>query len=164
MAYIVATLIRKAIELKTETGSVPTGGGAHDELWKAAMLSPFDYKEDETAVFNELARDIMGRISFKHGGAEYDAKYPDGIPTSIQITDAGGGAHDSGLVMYPAGHARNETADLEDILQHKFKMHGQIALNKPTAAINQLSDLQGKSPEEIQNIYMFDIHVRGGFG
>jgi 2-methylcitrate dehydratase len=164
MAYIVSTLIRKAVELKAETGSIPTDGGAHDAFWKAAMLSPFDYKEDETAVFNELTRDIMGRISFKHGGAEYDEKYPDGIPTSIQITDGSGNTHDSGLVMYPAGHARNDSANLEDILLYKFKMHGQIALNKPTEAINQLTDLRSKSADDIQDIYNFKIHVRGGFG
>jgi len=31
--------------------------------------------------------------------------------------------------MYPPGHARNTTADLKDILQHKFKLLGGLALN-----------------------------------
>merc|ERR1711959_514162 len=48
----------------------------------------------------------MAKISFSHGGPEYDAKYPDGIPTSIDITTRGGKKISSGLVMYPSGHAR----------------------------------------------------------
>lgn len=30
--------------------------------------------------------------------------------------------------MYPSGHARNTTADLGDILNHKFKLLGGLAL------------------------------------
>ena len=45
----------------------------------------------------------MELISFAHGDAEYDDKYPDGIPTSIEITTHTGEVFDSGLVMYPSG-------------------------------------------------------------
>lgn len=55
----------------------------------------------------------MEKISFTHGGEEYDSKYPEGIPTSIRITTSDGKVLDSGLVMFPAGHARNSTADLK---------------------------------------------------
>ena len=27
----------------------------------------------------------MARIEFRHGGREYDEKYPDGIPTTVEI-------------------------------------------------------------------------------
>jgi len=27
----------------------------------------------------------MDKISFTHGGKEYDSKYPEGIPTSVKI-------------------------------------------------------------------------------
>ena len=74
------------------------------------MLSPYDYAEDERAIFNPLTRSLMKKITFEHGGPEYDRRYPDGIPTSIIITTADGKRHDTGLVMYPAGHARNTTA------------------------------------------------------
>src|SRR5690606_24573066 len=53
MAYIVATLLRKACEVAAKNGGrLPGGGGANDAAWKALMLEPADYKEDETAVFN----------------------------------------------------------------------------------------------------------------
>lgn len=29
----------------------------------------------------------MAKIQFEHGGAEYDEKYPQGIPTSVEITN-----------------------------------------------------------------------------
>ncbi len=49
----------------------------------------------------------MEKIEFVHGGAEYDSKYPDGIPTRVQIMLQNGKEIDSGMVMYPGGHARN---------------------------------------------------------
>ena len=65
-------------------------------------------------------RDIMKKISFEQGGAEYDKRSRYGIPTSIVITTTGGKKLDTGLIMYPAGHARNNTANLRDFLTHKF--------------------------------------------
>ena len=62
----------------------------------------------------------MERISLEEGGEFYDQKYPDGIPTSIQIETSSGRIYDSDFVMYPSGHARNRDADLEDILRNKF--------------------------------------------
>ena len=162
MAYIVATLFRKAMAHKAEHGGLPAGGGAHDEAWKALMLSPFDYKEDDSAVFNETTRGIMSRIRFVHGGAEYDAKYPDGIPTSIKVV-SGAGDHDSGLVMYPAGHARNTTADLEGILDHKFRLLGSMAVEDVEGALTRLGGLAEKSAGEIGGLYDIPFRVTGGF-
>src|SRR5690606_30518222 len=106
-----ATLLRKALERKTGD-------------WKTIMLEPVDYAAD--ALHNHLTRTLMERISFKHGGPEYDRRYPDGIPTSVVITDDADAKHDSGLVMYPAGHARNTTADLRGLLDHKFMLLGRM--------------------------------------
>jgi 2-methylcitrate dehydratase len=47
------------------------------------MLAPEDYGYD--AVFNAKTRALMDKIVFVHGGPEYDAKYPDGIPTRVKI-------------------------------------------------------------------------------
>ncbi len=163
MAYIVSTALRKALEYKAQHGSLPTEGGAHDETWKALMLSPFDYKEDDTAVFNQRTRALMSRITFTHGGPDYDAKYPDGIPTSIAVTTKDGQTKDSGLVMYPAGHARNTTADLEDILRHKFALLAAIAVDDPDAALNQVTNLAEQSPKDIQQIYNLPYKHTGGF-
>ena len=89
------------------------------------MLSPYDYKVDASAIFHPATRAAMAKIKFEHGGPEYDKRYPDGIPTSVVITTADGRSHDSGLVMYPAGHARNTTANLRDILAAKFGCLGR---------------------------------------
>lgn len=62
----------------------------------------------------------MEKIEFKHGGKEYDDLYPKGIPTSISIKTKNGQEFESGLVLYPGGHALNETVSLTNILQYKF--------------------------------------------
>ncbi len=162
MAYIVATLLRKAIE----HGPLEVAGGANDSVWKALMLDPFDYRVDETAIFHPLTRALMQKVEFRHGGPEYDAKYPDGIPTSVVIVDSAGIRHDSGLVLYPAGHARNQMADLRDILGHKFQMLGRIAL--PDGAdvaglIAKLDVLGTMSAAELGSIYDFEIADRPGY-
>lgn len=72
MVYIIATLLRKAIECKF-TGSV-------EDAWKELMLGPYDYSKD--SIFNPLTRALMEKISFVHGGKEYDEKYPEGTHSS----------------------------------------------------------------------------------
>jgi 2-methylcitrate dehydratase len=160
MAYIVATLLRKAME---HDGALDTSGESHDGVWKQLMLEPYDYKVDATAIFHPAARAIMEKIDFRHGGPEYDAKYPDGIPTSLTIRTKGGEELDSGLIMYPAGHARNTTADLENILDHKFRLLGALALEDPGAAIEKLGGLASKSADDVRTLYAFDIIDRGRF-
>ena len=118
MVYIVSTLLRKASELGAS--------GSTDDLWKALMLAPVDYGKE--ALVNPKTRALMAKISFEHGGPEYDAKYPDGIPTSMVVTLNDGTVLDSGFVMYPGGHARNTTADLGSILEHKWNLLGTLAL------------------------------------
>jgi 2-methylcitrate dehydratase len=159
MAYIIATLLRKALEHRAKAGAVPAGGGAHDEAWKALMLAPADYSKD--ALFNPRTRELMGRIEFRHGGKEYDEKYPDGIPTSIQVTDSSGKAHDSGLVMYPAGHARNRTADLNAILSHKFRMLGALAVNDLDGALARLTGMGQKSAVDVAKLYADSFRIGG---
>lgn len=162
MAYIVSTLLRKAIEAH-HNGGLPTGGGANDEVWKALMLAPHDYRVDDKALNNPVTRALMQKITFVHGGAEYDAKYPDGIPTSLKITADDGAVHDSGMVMYPAGHARNTTADLIDILNHKFALLAGLATDKPQDAIAQVSGLESKSAADLKSLYNIPYTVTDTF-
>lgn len=159
MAYIVATLIRKALE----RGSLPQG---NDAIWKALMLDPYDYQVADTAIFHPVTRALMERIEFRHGGAEYDAKYPDGIPTSIVIEDTDGTRHDSGLVMYPSGHARNTTADLKDILAHKFRLLGGLAVpegSDPRPLIDRFESLPSLDAAGVRNLYEFELGSRPGY-
>lgn len=162
MAYIVATMLRKAIE----NASIEPVFRDSDELWKKLMLTPYDYKVDESAIFNPITRELMAKIEFAHGGPEYDAKYPDGIPTSISITDLEGHEHESGLVMYPAGHARNTTADLRSILRSKFEMLGRIAFPDGadvSANIERIESMHEASAGELKRIYDISYAHRSGF-
>ena len=131
-------------------GQARAGGGAAGGRlgWQELMLSPHDYSKE--AIFHPVTRrfvpgassvrgclprltqvspwsllpprrSLMAKIAFAHGGPDYDARYPDGIPTSVVIVGADGAPRASGLVMYPAGHARNTTADLDAILGTKAR-------------------------------------------
>jgi 2-methylcitrate dehydratase len=111
MVYIIASLLRKAFN---KYDRVMESKGDLDEMWKALMLTPLDYSH--AAIFNDVTRQLMDKIEFAHGGVEYDSKYPEGIPTSVEIRTKEGKVIDSGLIMYPAGHARNDTASLHEIL------------------------------------------------
>jgi len=157
MVYIVATLLRKATELEAHTGST-------DELWQTLMLSPYDYGQE--AIDDVRTRELMAKIAFEHGGPEYDAKYPDGIPTSVVITTGEGKVLDSGLVMYPAGHARNTNADLKTILRKKFEMHGSLGLSDGAdtqVLVDRLQNVGRMTVEEVAGIYDFELASRPGY-
>ncbi len=163
MVYIIATTLRKAIELSKCSElplPLPGEGGVRgdtstDEYWKALMLSPFDYSEQ--AIFDHSTRLLMEKITFAHGGPRYDAKYPDGIPTSLIITTTDGQMYDSGLVMYPAGHTRNTTANLAELLGAKWQMLGSLAVHDPDAIINRFNTLPNLSTAQLRSLYDFKI-------
>ena len=90
------------------------------------MLTPLDYSKE--ALNNELTRKLMTKIEFVHGGPEYDSKYPEGIPTSLEIHTTTGKVLDSGLVMFPGGHARCQNVSLNEVLDNKFLRLGKLAL------------------------------------
>ncbi len=157
MVYIVATMLRKAIQ------SEALEGLTSDEIWKTLMLSPYDFSQE--AVLNPETRELMATIEFEHGGADYDARYPDGIPTSMVITDSSGETFDSGLVMYPAGHARNTSADLAGILAHKFDLLGGLAVPEGSqkAMIIRLENLSKLDAKGLEGLYDFEIASRPGY-
>ena len=97
------------------------------------MLWPLDYARD--ALFNTVTRKLMERIEFAHGGPEYDSKYPEGIPTSVQIKTADK-TFDSGLIMFPGGHARCQTVDRASVLAHKFSLMGSLAVCANLISVN----------------------------
>jgi 2-methylcitrate dehydratase len=146
MVYIIATLLRKAIETRTAG-------------WEELMLLPEDYDTD--ALRNPLTRRLIERIDFRHGGPEYDAKYPDGIPTSLDIEHDELGTLSSGLVMYPEGHARNRSGNLERLLTTKFKRLAGLGVDDVAGLHARFSNLRDKTPEEIANLY--DFAIRGLF-
>merc|ERR1712173_434847 len=121
------------------------------------MLAPCDYGKD--ALYDAATRDMMSKISFSHGGPEFDAKYPDGIPTQIDITVKGGKKISSGMVMYPSGHARNATANLREILAHKNRMLGDIVFSERSTVdsfVQRLANMKSASASEVASLYDFD--------
>ena len=152
MVYIIATLLRKAIEGKA---------AGRATRWEDLILLPEDYSA--AAIGNPLTRTLMDKIRFAHGGAEYDSKYPDGIPTGVVIESADGKKADSGLVMYPAGHARNTTHDLDGLLANKWERLGALAAGDPGAIIAKFERFGSKSAAEVASVHDFAIEVKGSF-
>ncbi|RIL08087.1 MAG: hypothetical protein DCC75_09480, partial [Proteobacteria bacterium] len=142
MVYIVGTLIRKATEIQRSS-------------WKDLILLPPDY--DDLALHHPLTRKLMARIEFRHGGDEYDRRYPDGIPTSVLIQDGSGASFDSSLVMYPAGHARNhltsDPCDLENLLDNKWGQLCRLAKVAPSDAISGYGGIGSMTAEELRAIH-----------
>lgn len=163
MLYLVCTKLRKAIELKA--AGEGNGNGRQTFDFKSLMLLPHDFSHE--AISHPLTRKLMEKMTFEHGGAEYDRRYPDGIPTSIKITDSAGKTHDSGLVMYPSGHARNTTADLHGILDHKFSKLASLTLGSDgvdtKGLVKRYSNLSGKPASAIADIHAFDLTVHDRF-
>lgn len=125
MVYIVSTMLRKAIQDAELLTSI-NAGTTLDAVWKRLILLPEDFSQK--AIHNPLSKKLSDLMEFEHGGKPFDEKYPEGIPTTIQITLKDGSFFDSKLVMFPSGHAKNTDCDLRGILDNKFKVLGKIAL------------------------------------
>ncbi len=150
MLYIIATLLRKAYEARR------TGWDGQDG-WQRLMLMPADYAEDDSALFHPLTRELMARIDFRHGGPEFDRKYPDGIPTTVDVDHAKLGKLTSGLVMYPEGHARSTTGNLDSLLDHKFRLLAGLGVDDIDALLKRFTKFAAKSPQDIGGLYDFNI-------
>ncbi len=153
MVYIISTLLRKALE----TPNLYSDVNHLNDLWKKLMLTPQDYGSE--ALQNKLTRSLMEKISFEHGGPEYDKRYPDGIPTSIVLNTADGKTFDSKMVMYPSGHARNRDCDLKGILSFKNQLLGRLALEQGDldAFLAKLDNIEQLSNKDLQDIYFCNI-------
>ena len=99
----------------------------------------------------------MQQIDFRHGGPEFDRKYPDGIPTTVEIGHAELGPLTSGLVMYPQGHARANADSLGRLLDHKFRLLTEGAVSDVDALVARFKNFTVKSPQEIAELYDFRI-------
>jgi len=142
MVYIIATLLRKAYKQQQAD-------------WRSLMLLPGDYSDE--ALVHPQTRAIMEKIDFRHGGEEYDEKYPDGIPTSIEIEHATAGTVSSGLIMYPEGHARCKSGRLDELLDDKFRALAEPAVDDADTLQARFTNLADKSPEEIRTLLDFEI-------
>jgi 2-methylcitrate dehydratase len=150
MLYIVATLLRKAYEARREDWDGRDG-------WRRLMLTPADYAEDETALFHPLTRRLMQQIDFRHGGPEFDQRYPDGIPTTVELGHAKLGPLSSGLVMYPQGHARANADNLHSLLEQKCRLLAEPAVGDVDAFVARFTNIASKSSHDIADLYNFEI-------
>ena len=142
MVYIIGTLLRKALETK-KVG------------WRELMLVPDDYSKE--AIAHPITRRLMAKIDFRHGGQEYDRRYPDGIPTSLEIDHEDLGTLQGGIVMYPQGHARNTSGDLDALVAHKFRKLASLGVDDVAALERRFTNLRAKSPADIADLYDFKI-------
>ena len=142
MVYIIATLLRKAAQHRTAD-------------WKELMLLPDDYSDE--ALHDPSTRQLMEKIEFVHGGAEYDERYPDGIPTSIDLDHEILGSLSSPLVMYPEGHARCTSGNLNSLLTYKFRRLSALGVDDVDALSRRFSDTANKTADEIASWYSFPI-------
>jgi len=161
MVYIISRLIKKAraVAAEAKDGAFPVD---QVSLWRSLMLLPTDYSR--TAIKDADTQALMKLIEFEHGGPSYDEKYPEGIPTSVVITNEAGEEHKSGMVLFPAGHARYEGpwSDIDQILQHKFETLAGLAVKDVPAALSKLTDLTSKSAKDLDTLYDFDIDYKHG--
>ncbi|CAD8201177.1 unnamed protein product [Paramecium octaurelia] len=158
MVYILGTMLRKAFTEKSFHQLLSSTNDLN-EIWKALFLSPYDYSH--AAVRNKDTRKLMALTEFEHGGKEYDDKYPEGIPTRVQILLKDGKNLDSQFVMFPSGHARNANCDLTGILQNKFKQLGKIAIKDSKSQdqfYQQLNSIDTLSNKDLQTIYNCEIN------
>jgi 2-methylcitrate dehydratase len=149
MAFIIASTIRKALENHTKLKS----SKPIEEFWKKTMLVPDDYSAE--GLKNPITRELMAKIVFEHGGPDYDAQYPSGIPTSVQIKTSKGKLLDSGMVLFPPGHAKCQDTDSFSILKEKHRVLGELALNKSgvKSLIDSCERLDKLSNEEMTKLY-----------
>jgi len=162
MVYIVSTLLRKAVGLMRDRATEATKTLlSNDDTWRALMLAPQDY--DPRSIAHAETRALMEKIAFEHGGPEYDRRYPDGIPTSVVIETTTGSRLESGLVMYPSGHARNASADLKGILAHKFDLLGRLAMTDPKPVIERLNRLASLSRDGLASLHEYTLEDHGRF-
>ena len=122
--------------------------------WESLMLLPDDYSD--AAIRDPAIARLIERMEIEHGGPDYDAKYPEGIPTSVTVMHATLGALGGGLVTFPLGHARSDAARTAAVVDLKFDRLVGVAVDDPQGLRRRMS-LAGKSPAEVAELYAFPI-------
>ena len=123
--------------------------------WESLMLLPDDYSDE--AIRDPAVARLIATMAIEHGGSEYDALYPGGIPTSVAIDHAVLGRLGGGLVKYPLGHARADAARTAAVVDLKFERLVSGAVADP-AALRARMSLAAASPAQIAELYAFPIH------
>ena len=59
--------------------------------------------------------------------------------------------------MYPLGHARNTSGELDELLAHKFHALASLGVQDVEALYRRFTGLAEKSPSDIQRLYDFPL-------
>lgn len=103
----------------------------------------------------------MEKVHFYHGGEAFDKKYPEGIPSQVDIELEDGKKMTSGFVMFPPGHAANTDHDLKGTLEYKSRLYldfCQIPQNDITTFLDKLNNMERLSNSDLENIYDIPIN------
>jgi 2-methylcitrate dehydratase len=122
--------------------------------WESLMLLPDAYS-DAAIRDPEIAR-LIDRIEIVAGGPDYDALYPEGIPTSVTVDHATLGMLGGDLVTFPLGHARADAARTAAVVDLKFDRLVAGAVDDP-AALRRRAHLAGMTAAEVAELYAFPI-------
>ena len=122
--------------------------------WESLMLLPEDYAD--AAIADPAVAALIAKIAIAHGGADYDTRYPEGIPTRVEIDHASLGPLDGGFVLFPQGHARSDAARTAALVDLKFDRLVTGAVDDPNALRARMR-LAGRSAAEIADLYAFPI-------
>lgn len=153
LPYILARTLLKAGRAAREAGQAAPSAAPLG--WESLMLLPEDYSDE--AIRDPAVARLIARMTIEHGGADYDARYPDGIPTSVTIEHDSLGRLGGGLVTHPLGHARSDAARTAEVVDLKFDRLVAGAVDEPRE-LRERMRLAGKSPADIAELYAFPIH------
>ena len=137
--------------LKAQTA---LAAGCGQPGWAELMLLPDDYSP--AAIADPAVRALIDRLEIIPGGEEYDRRYPEGIPTSVTIEHSELGTHDSGLVMFPLGHARSDQPATAALVDLKFDRLVAGAVPDPEKLKQQVR-LRGRAAEGVASLYSFPL-------
>jgi 2-methylcitrate dehydratase len=155
MVFIVSRLLKKAIEKRS---TIKSHLSNRDALWKELILTPIDYSYK--AIYDKDTRSLMAKIKFVHGGRSFDEKYPEGIPTQVDVVLNDDIKLSSGLIMFPSGHARNTICDLKGILNNKNTTLLSYAISdKKTreTVLDRLNNIEKMSNKDLEEVYNCQI-------
>jgi 2-methylcitrate dehydratase len=145
LPYILARTLLKARAVAASGG--PCG-------WESLMLLPDDYAD--AAIADPAVAALIAKLEIVHGGPDFDARYPEGIPTRVEIDHAALGRLDGGFVLFPQGHARSDAARTAALVDLKFDRLVAGAVDDP-AALRARMRLAGRTAAEIADLYAFPI-------
>ena len=151
LPYIIARTLQKAA-ISLASGNTECG-------WSEVMLLPEDYSP--SAIADKQVADIIEKINIVHGGPEYDALYPEGIPASVTIDHDEYGVLDGGRCIFPLGHAQSDQSRTTALVDEKFERLVAGAVSNPQALRKHLR-LHNMPAEHVAQLYAFPINLITG--